>query len=79
MLIALALLAVAFNAFGAKNLPSVEGFLLFFDIIGFFCVLIPLWVLAPMVSASDVFTSFLNGGEWSSVGAACLVSRRKGV
>jgi len=41
MLIALALLAVAFNAFGAKNLPSVEGFLLFFDVIGFFCVLIP--------------------------------------
>lgn len=73
MVIALGVVAVAFNAFAARHLPSFEGAILLFDILGFFAVLIPLWVLAPKVSASVVFTSFLNGGEWSSVGAATIV------
>lgn len=69
-MIALVLIAILFNSFGAKKLPSIEGALLLFDVLAFFAVLIPLWVLAPMVSAKDVFTTFLNGGEWSTVGAA---------
>ncbi|KAK5123914.1 hypothetical protein LTR85_002111 [Meristemomyces frigidus] len=73
MLIALALLAVLFNAFGAKSLPSFEGFLLFFDVIGFLAVLVPLWVLAPKVSANTIFTQFFNGGEWPTTGGSVII------
>lgn len=68
-----ALFAVAFNVFGAKHLPLFEGIILFFNIIGFFAVCIPLWVLAPKAPSSEVWTSFTNGGDWASVGAACIV------
>jgi len=70
MMIGLVAIAILFNALGARKLPSFEGALLIFDIIGFFAVLIPLWVLAPKVSGHDIFASFFNGGEWSSIGAA---------
>ena len=73
LMIGLALLAVLLNAFLAKHLPLIEGVLLVFDVLGFFAVLIPLWVLAPKVSVSAVFTTFENGGDWSSVGAACVI------
>ncbi|KAK5702006.1 hypothetical protein LTR97_004824 [Elasticomyces elasticus] len=73
MMIGLVAVAILFNAFGARMLPSFEGGLLIFDIIGFFAVLIPLWVLAPKISAHDIFASFFNGGEWSSTGAAVIV------
>lgn len=51
----------------------MEGALLFFDILGLFAVLIPLWVLAPKVSAVDALTTFENGGGWVSIPAACVV------
>jgi len=70
---AFALFAVAFNVFGAKHLPLFEGVILFFNIIGFFAVCIPLWVLAPKASSTEVWTSFTNGGDWASAGAACIV------
>jgi choline transport protein len=41
--------------------------------IGLLAILIPLWVLAPMATASDVFGSFSNAGSWPSIGVACLV------
>lgn len=73
MVFALAIVAVAFNAFAAKYLPLFENIILIFDVVGFFAVLIPLWAVAPKVSAHDIFLSFYNGGEWPSVGAACIV------
>lgn len=41
----------------------------------FFGICIPLWVLAPKASASDVFGKFENFGGWASTGAACLVGQ----
>ncbi|KAK3715111.1 hypothetical protein LTR37_007321 [Vermiconidia calcicola] len=72
-MIGLCLLAISFNAFAAKHLPLLEGVLLFFLVIGFFAVMIPLWVLAPKVSAREVFTTFENFGEWPTIGTACIV------
>lgn len=43
------------------------------QIIGFFVIIIPLWVLAPISDAHDVFTTFNNGGGWSSTGVAVMV------
>lgn len=54
-----------------------EGIVLFAHLLGFFCVLIPLWVLAPKVPLSEVFGApgFADYGGWGSIGAACIVGQ----
>lgn len=54
-----------------------EGIVLFAHLLGFFCVLIPLWVLAPKVPLSEVFGApgFADYGGWGSIGAACVVGQ----
>jgi amino acid transporter len=73
LVIAVTAFCIIFNTFLAKRLPMVEGLVLIIHILGFFAVLIPLWVLAPRASASDVFTTFLNLGGWSTTGLAFFV------
>lgn len=75
--IGIALFAALFNAFLAKRLPLFEGVVLFCHLLGFFAVMIPLWVLAPKVSLDLVFGApgFENFGGWSSIGAACVVGQ----
>ncbi|KAK3071268.1 hypothetical protein LTR53_008950 [Teratosphaeriaceae sp. CCFEE 6253] len=70
---AVMLFCVIFNVFLAKRLPFVEGVLLIIYVVGFFAIIIPLWVLAPRSPASEVFTTFNNEGDWSSKGVAVLV------
>lgn len=53
--IAIALFAAGFNTFLAKRLPMFEGIVLFAHLLGFFVILITLWMLAPRVSLSQVF------------------------
>jgi amino acid transporter len=71
--IAVTIFAIFFNTVLAKKLPYVEGMVLFLHVFSFFAILIPLWVLSPRVPATDVFTTFLDGGGWGNVGLACLV------
>jgi choline transport protein len=75
--IAIAIFAAGFNIFLAKRLPMFEGIVLFAHILGFFCVLIPLWVLAPKVPLSEVFGApgFEDYGGWGSIGAACIIGQ----
>lgn len=75
MTIAMAVLAVMVNTLGAKHLPLLEATILFLHVFGFFAVLIPLWVIAPKVSAKEAFTSFSNTGGWSSIGAAVVIGQ----
>src|SRR6266487_341088 len=42
-------------------------------IVGFFAILVPLWVLAPRNTAEAVFTQFTDGGNWGSIGLSCLI------
>ncbi|KAK5161468.1 hypothetical protein LTS14_001264 [Recurvomyces mirabilis] len=67
--------AISVNAFGAKRLPLFEGAILFFYIIGFFVICIPLWVLAPKAPLSAVFGDFENYGGWSSLGGGVIVGQ----
>ncbi|PYH65073.1 GABA permease [Aspergillus vadensis CBS 113365] len=71
--IAITLFSVLFNTFLAKKLPLVEAFILILHVAGFFIVIIPLWVLAPIKDAKSVFTQFTNGGDWNSNGTATMV------
>ncbi|KAI0485353.1 amino acid/polyamine transporter I [Xylariaceae sp. FL0804] len=73
--IAVCVFALLFNAFAAKRLPLFEAAILLFHIVGFFAIVIPLWVLAPKASSSEVWTDFKNYGGWSSTGGAVLVGQ----
>src|SRR5271154_3827037 len=73
LVIAITAFCIIFNTFLAKKLPMVEGMVLIIHIVGFFAVLIPLWILAPRNPAKEVFTEFLNLGGWSSTGVAFMV------
>lgn len=56
--------AALFNVFAARRIPVFEGIVLVFHIVGFFAVMIPLWVLAPKVPHGQVWSSeaFANYG-----------------
>jgi amino acid transporter len=73
LVIAITAFCIIFNTFLAKRLPMVEGMVLIIHIVGFFAVLIPLWILAPRNSAQEVFTEFQNLGGWSTTGLAFMV------
>ena len=73
--IAISLIATFFNTYGAKQLPLLEGLILFLHIFGFFAILIPLWVLSPKNSAHDVFATFQDGGGWDSIGTAAIIGQ----
>ena len=73
LVIAVTVFSVIFNTFLAKKLPAVEGVILIIYIIGFFAIIIPLWVMAPRANAHAVFTQFSNAGAWSSTGTAVMI------
>jgi amino acid transporter len=73
VMISVAVVATLMNTYGAKKLPILEGIVLVVQVVGFFSIIIPLWVLSPKAPASEVFGSFSNNGGWSSIGAACFV------
>src|SRR5262245_50112931 len=58
--IAVAAFGVIFNTWLAKKLPLIEGLVLVIHILGFFGIMVPLWVLSPRSDAKTVFTSFNN-------------------
>lgn len=62
-----------FNTYLGRLLPQIESMMLFFHILGFFGILIPLVYLAPHQSAKEVFTTFYNGGDWSTSGLSFFV------
>ncbi|WPG98851.1 GABA-specific permease [Acrodontium crateriforme] len=67
--------SLLFNVFGAKRLPLFEGVVLVLYILGFFVIVIPLWVLADKVPIRHIFTDFGNFGGWPSTGIACIVGQ----
>ncbi len=64
---------IIFNSFLATKLPLVEAAILVFHIVGFFAVLIPLWVMAPKLSAHQVFAEVTNLGGWSTKGLSFMI------
>ncbi|KAF2668448.1 amino acid transporter [Microthyrium microscopicum] len=72
IVIAITALCGIFNTFLARRLPLVEGSVLILHILGFFAIIIPMWILAPRTPAKQVFTEFRNNG-WSSQGLSVMV------
>ncbi|TKA81744.1 hypothetical protein B0A55_01124 [Friedmanniomyces simplex] len=73
LVIAIVAFAVLFNTVFAKHLPVIEGLVLILHLLGFFGVLIPLWVLSPRNTAGVVFTRFDNLGGWPTQGVSFMV------
>lgn len=61
------------HVFGYESFYSPRKHEILINALRFFLILIPLWVLAPRNSTTDVFTQFQNEGGWSNQGLACLV------
>jgi choline transport protein len=47
--------------------------ILILHILGFFAVIIPLWVMAPRRSTDDALFNFVNAGGWSSTGLSAMI------
>lgn len=62
LIIATLLFAVLFNTFLAQKLHLVEGSILVLHVLGFFGIMITLWVLSPRESSTTVWTSFFDPG-----------------
>ncbi len=73
LVMAITAFSIVFNTFLARRLPLVEGMVLIVHVLGFFAVLVPLWVLAPRAAPADVFGTFVNLGGWPTDGLAFMV------
>lgn len=56
-----------------RLLPILEGPILFFHILGFLGTMVPLVVLSPHRSSTDVWAAFENGGGWPTQGLSVMV------
>ena len=75
MTILIAVSVTMFTIYGTRRLPFFEGCILFFDIIGVFAIVIPLWTLAPMAPSKEVWLDFGSYGGWKNLGLACLIGQ----
>ena len=74
LLWAILLVCVVINIFISGALPAIEVIVLIIHILGFFGLLVPLVYLTPAHnSAREVFTTFNNGGNWSSQALAFFI------
>jgi len=73
LVIAIVVFSILFNTLFAHWLPVVENAVLVLHILGFFAILITLWVTSERNSAHVVFAEFTDGGNWGSIGISCLI------
>ena len=64
---------IAVNLIGGKLLPRLEQGILVLHVLGCLAIIIPMTVLADHNSTREVFTEFLNGGEWPTQGLSWFV------
>jgi len=65
---------ILFNTWAATILPTLEAFALYVHVLGFFIVIISLWVCGPKGTAEEVFITFTAENGWN-LGAALLVTQ----
>ena len=70
---AVILVGVIINTVISSWLPKFEGLILILHILGFFAVIFPLVILGPHASPSEVFGTFINGGNWPTNGLSFFI------
>jgi len=71
--IAVILFSAIFNTAWASRLPVLEGSVLILHILGFFAIIIPLWVMGPRARPEVVLLEFTNNGGWPTKGLSAMV------
>ena len=66
--------ALCINILTSTFLPKVEGFVLLLFFAGFFAVVLPLAILGEHQRPAQVFTKWINQGEFATQGLAFMVS-----
>ncbi|KIW86242.1 hypothetical protein Z517_01637 [Fonsecaea pedrosoi CBS 271.37] len=64
---------ISFNTVLASRLPIIEGMVLILHIVGFFAIVITLWVMAPRADAHTALLDFTNNGGWASDGLSAMI------
>lgn len=70
---AVVVFSVMINAVGGNVLPRFEGLILFIHILGFFAIIIPITAMADHNTGREVFTTFLNEGNWPTQGLSFFI------
>ena len=70
---AVILFGVSVNTVIGSWLPKFEGLILILHIFGFFAIMLPLVILGPHAQPSEVFKTFINGGNWPTNGLSFFV------
>ncbi|GAB7357408.1 hypothetical protein MBLNU459_g8341t1 [Dothideomycetes sp. NU459] len=63
------------NIWGARMMPVLQNLMLILHVLGFLVIIVCIWVLAPRNTAKTVFTTFSNGGGWSTMGLSLMVGQ----
>ncbi|KAH9908357.1 amino acid/polyamine transporter I [Xylariomycetidae sp. FL2044] len=69
---AVLLFSVFINTVASRTLAHFEGAILILHIFGFIAIIVPLVYLAPH-SDNTIFTTFVNGGGWSTQGLSFMI------
>ncbi|OQO05736.1 hypothetical protein B0A48_09830 [Cryoendolithus antarcticus] len=73
------LLAYIGSVYGHKYLPRWQNPVFFLRILCYLAYIIPIWVLAPRATHSQVWREFSNEGGWSSMTLTLLVGQLTGI
>ena len=65
--------ALFINILASTFLPKIEGFVLLLYFAGFFAVLLPLAILGEHQDPHQVFSQWMNQGEFSTQGTSFMV------
>ena len=65
--------SVFVNTVVSSLLPKIEGFIFTLHVLGAIAILIVMSYMAPHSTASEVFTLFLNQGNWSTQGLSFMI------
>ncbi|KGO58310.1 Amino acid/polyamine transporter I [Penicillium expansum] len=64
-----------FNVYAASWMPRIQNILLALHLLCWVVIVAVLFAMAPHNSAQTVFTSFHNGGNWSSMGISLMIGQ----
>jgi choline transport protein len=75
MVICITIIVYFLTVWGADAMPMFQNLMLIIHCFGFIVLIIVLLVLAPRNPASVVFTQFINGGGWNSMGLSLMIGQ----
>ncbi|KAJ5676342.1 hypothetical protein N7536_012514 [Penicillium majusculum] len=64
-----------FNVYAASWMPRIQNLLLALHLICWVVIVVVLFAMAPHNSAKTVFTSFHNGGNWSTMSISLMIGQ----